>query len=155
MAESDPEYMNIYTFNEWKEKPTWQKKIDGHLTSIHTSELTDNAFRVHRWMIQCLLADVDLIKFNFVSRVKKNPSKHHLLATTTAKVKDLVQQLAFNAQQAWGNLEYVIDLFSSKLSQDGDFLLAKYGETQNLKIHKIEKRDVDDEGFGDDANQDE
>lgn len=76
MPESDPEYMNIYSFNEWREKVNWQKKIDGHLTSIHTAELTDNSFRVHRWMIQCLLADVDLIKFNFVSRVKKNPSKH-------------------------------------------------------------------------------
>jgi translation initiation factor 3 subunit D len=45
-------------------------------------EISDNSFKVSRWVVQALLAEVDLMKFAFVSRREMNDNKKHVVLAT-------------------------------------------------------------------------
>jgi translation initiation factor 3 subunit D len=58
-----------------------------------------------------MLADVDHIKFAFVTR-KDMPdnTKHQVLATHTIRTKNWAQQLNLNLDDMWKNLKHIVDV---------------------------------------------
>jgi len=82
--------MNVYAFNEHNfNRTNWRNDIDGSLMKCLNQEISDNSFKVSRWLVQSILADVDYVNFSFVSRKDiSDPSKgHSILATHTVPTK--------------------------------------------------------------------
>lgn len=88
-SELEKEFVNIYTFNEWKNS-NWKKTFEKDQTSILTSELSDNQFRVFKWVIQSLLADAKWMQIHFASRVKNNNRNHEILGCSKIETLDLL-----------------------------------------------------------------
>lgn len=66
----------------------WKTTIDTGLITCLNREIHNNSFKSSRWLIQAMLADVDYIKFAFVTR-KDMPdaTKHQVVATHTIRTK--------------------------------------------------------------------
>ena len=77
--------MNVYAFNEFSLNNTnWRNTIDNAVVTCLNKENANNAFKAQRWLVQAILADVDVVKYAFVSRKDMAlNSKHVLLATHT------------------------------------------------------------------------
>lgn len=89
----------------------WKTNIDTGLITCLNKEIHDNSFKSSRWLIQAMLADVDHIKFAFVTR-KDMPdnTKHQVLATHTIRTKNWAQQLNLNLDDMWKNLKHIVDV---------------------------------------------
>lgn len=75
--------MNVYALNEYSfNRTNWRNQIDNSIINCLNKEVTDNSFKVSRWLIQSLLAEVDLIKFAFISRKDVSDNKKHVLIAT-------------------------------------------------------------------------
>jgi len=88
----------------------WKTSIDTGLITCLNKEIHNNSFKASRWLIQAMLADVDHIKFAFVTR-KDMPdnTKHQVLATHTIRTKNWAQQLNLNLDDMWKNLKFIVD----------------------------------------------
>ena len=81
--DGERQFQNVYAFNEHDlQRSNWRSQIDNGLISCLTREITDNSFKTSRWLMQALLAEVDLVKFAFVSRKDMNDNKRHLVMST-------------------------------------------------------------------------
>ena len=75
--------MNVYSFNEYNPAiTTWRNDIDTHLIPCMNTEIKNNSYKVSRWLCQSILADVDLMKFAFISRKNMEDNKKHVVLTT-------------------------------------------------------------------------
>lgn len=84
----EKQYMNVYALNEHNlDRSNWRQTIEKSIITCFNRELTDNSFKISRWIVQSLLSDVDMIKFAFISRKNMaDPTKKHcLLGTHTVK----------------------------------------------------------------------
>jgi len=79
----EPQLMNVYALNEFSlNRTNWRNQIDNSIINCLNKEVTDNSFKVSRWLIQSMLADVDFIKFGFISRKDVTDNKKHVLIAT-------------------------------------------------------------------------
>jgi translation initiation factor 3 subunit D len=79
----DKQFQNVYAFNEHNlNRTNWRINIDNSVITCLNKEISDNSFKVSRWVVQALLADVDLMKFAFVSRREMNDNKKHVVLAT-------------------------------------------------------------------------
>lgn len=82
-SDGEKQFMNVYAFNEHlTERSDWKSTIDNSMISCLNKEITDNSFKVSRWLVQALLADTDLVKFAFISRKNMNDNKRHTVMGT-------------------------------------------------------------------------
>lgn len=76
-------YQNVYALTEFEgNNSNWKKNLDTKTAECLTKDVQDNSCKISRWVVQSILADVDQIKFAFVTR--KTPSdntKHVILGT--------------------------------------------------------------------------
>ena len=73
-------------------------------------EISDNSFKVSRWVVQALLADVDLMKFAFVSRREMNDNKKHVvLATHTVQTQSWAKQMNISMERLWPILKFLVN----------------------------------------------
>ena len=82
--------MNVYALNEFNlDKTDWRKTLDLSLMNVFSQEISDNSFKVSRWIIQSVLSGVDFIKYAFVTRRDMNdPTKgHEVLQTHTLPIE--------------------------------------------------------------------
>ena len=107
----EPQLMNVYALNEYSlNRTNWRNQIDNSIINCLNKEVTDNSFKVSRWLIQSLLAEVDLIKFAFISR--KDPSdnkKHVVIATHTVQTKSWAQQMNISMNNLWPIVKYICE----------------------------------------------
>lgn len=109
-GEDEMETMNLYTFNEHNLQMTnWRTNIDTSVVTCLNKEIHNNSFKASRWLIQALLADVDHIKFAFVSRKDMSMNdKHQVLATHTIRTQNWAKQLNLNLDDMWKNLKHIV-----------------------------------------------
>lgn len=70
--------MNVYAINEYDPNLTdWRNTIDTAIVPCLSKQLTNNNFKITRWLLQALLAQVDFIKFAFVNRKQVNDNTKH------------------------------------------------------------------------------
>jgi translation initiation factor 3 subunit D len=72
--------------------------------------VADNSFKVTKWLVQSLLAEVDLIKFAFVTRkMPSNNTLHQVLATHTVKTKLWANELGIQLERLWPIVKHVVE----------------------------------------------
>jgi hypothetical protein len=108
--EDEMETMNLYTFNEHNLQMTnWRNTIDNSIVTCLNKEIANNSFKASRWLIQAMLADVDHIKFAFISRKDMSfADKHFILATHTVKTQHWAKQLNLNLDEMWKNVKHIV-----------------------------------------------
>ena len=75
--------MNVYAVNEFNTNLTqWRSKLDQLLIPCLNKEITSNSFKMTKWLVQSLLADVEYIKFAFVSRKDQSINNKHVVLST-------------------------------------------------------------------------
>lgn len=138
----------------------WRTTIDTGLITCLNKEIHNNSFKASRWLIQAMLADVDHIKFAFVTR-KDMPdnTKHQVLATHTIRTKNWAQQLNLNLDEMWKNLKHIVDVVEKEGAKarevaEGDaeedeehseYILLKDFNKLVLRLFKKDLGDEEDE----------
>eukprot|EP00040_Diaphanoeca_grandis_P002479 m.21853 g.21853 ORF g.21853 m.21853 type:complete len:579 (-) comp13572_c0_seq1:190-1926(-) len=146
-------FMNIKTFNEWKENSTmeWRQKLDSQRGAILATELKNNALNVARWTLSALLAGSSQLRLGYVSRSNMNDAqKHAILGNQLFKPKDLAQQINLNINNCWAVLRLIIDQVL-KL-EDGRYVLLKDPNKHVLRLYTVPEGTFDDD---DDSDEDD
>lgn len=88
-------FMNVFALNEHNlQRSNWRGQIDNSVITCLNKEVTDNSFKVSRWLIQSMLADVEFMKFAFVSRKEMNDNKKHVIVGThTVQTQSWAKQM--------------------------------------------------------------
>lgn len=95
-----------------------------------------NTCKIQRWVIQALLADVDLMKFAFVARQKPGKiDKHVILQTFTRTTAELVKDQGINMKQSWGYLKFFVDEIYKRADQTGDYMIYKDPTKMSFRLY--------------------
>lgn len=75
-------------------------------------EVTDNYFKMNRWLVESILAGVDYINFAFVTRkdIKDVSKGHQILATHTVPTKSVQDQLNLKMELLWRIINYIVNV---------------------------------------------
>jgi translation initiation factor 3 subunit D len=97
-----------------------------------------NHSKIARWIIQCLLADVDQMKFAFVARKKPDTIEPHvILQTFTRNTKDLALDQEVQIKQFWGYFRFFVDEIYERAEETGDYMVYKVPSSSQFKLYKI------------------
>jgi len=107
--------MNVYTLNEFStDIMNWKGCIDTAIIPCLNKEIQNNSFKISRWLVQSVLAQVDYIKFGFVTRKHMDDAKKHILvATHTVPTNVWGKQLSLSMETMWNKLQYLIDIIEA------------------------------------------
>ena len=100
--------------------------------------------------MQSILANVDMMKFAFVSRRDMADNKKHvLLATHTVQTTSWAKQLNLQMNDMWGKLKYVISLIENDdpESQANEYIMLKDFNKLAFRLYKkdLEEDDEDED----------
>ena len=103
--------MNVYALNEHSvDRSNWRATIDNSIVPCLNYEITNNAFRVSRYIVQAILSEVDYIKFAFISRKDMADAKNHVVcATHTVKTLAWAKQSNMNMDRLWCVLKRIVE----------------------------------------------
>lgn len=138
LANGEVQNLSIKTLNEYDPKITgdWRKRIDIQRSGVFATELKNNAFKIQRWALQALFADVPSIVVGYITRQQqKDASVHSILSVQSYTPQSLLSQMSVNLNQMWSVLQLILDRVSAE--QDGKYLLYKEAAVSNLKLYKI------------------
>ena len=119
-------------------------------------EITDNNFKVFRWIVQAVLADVDQVKFAFITRnnMKEVKKGHQVVATTGIKTQSMLQQFNMSMDHLWKVLRHVVNTIEEsnlKSKGEGEEMAANEYviiKDNNKGAVKLYKKDIQDEEEG-------
>ena len=113
-------------------------------------EVTNNSFRVSRYLVQSILADVDFIKFAFVSRKDMGSNANHVVvATHTVKTLAWAKQSNMSMDRMWCIIKRIVEeveeakVEGQEEDSMGEFILLKDFNKVEFRLYK--KDDADDE----------
>lgn len=140
----DTSFANVYALNEFDSKapgsggaPDWRQKLDSQRGAVVATELKNNAFKLSRWTLECLLASADQLRIGFVSRfTPKDRTRHVLLGTASFPPSSFASQMNLNVGHSWGVLKTIIDILYKQL-EDGQYVLVKDPLKGALKLYSI------------------
>lgn len=154
--------MNIYALTEYTpEIMDWRMNLDKGVIPCLNKEITNNSFKISRWLLQSLLAQVDFIKFAFITRKKfDNADKHIIVGTHTINTQSWAKQLNFNMPEMWKKLKYVIDLIQQdpRASDEMEYILLKDAHKQSFRLYRKDseaEHDEDDDQIEHDEGDDD
>ena len=139
--------MNVYTLNEHNlDIKNWRSCIDQAIIPCLNKEITNNSFKISRWLVQSILAQVDFIKFGFVTRKNMNDNKKHILvATHTVPTTNWAQQLSLQMDQMWSKVKYLIDSIEEDKKDEmesAEYIMLK---DFNKLAYRLYKKDLQEE----------
>ena len=116
------------------------------------TEIKNNSCKLARWTVQSILANADLMKFGFVTRVApNNPFEHVVIGAQSYKPKDFAAQINLQQVNIWGIIKMFCELLIAK--DDGKYVLIKDPNKSTVRLYSVPPStfDVDE----DDENDDE
>jgi len=155
-AEGRTGFMNVKTFNEWKQTPTmnWRQKLDKQRGAILATELKNNAHKVAKWTLSALLAGSSQLRLGYCSRVSNGDNTQHaVLGNQQFKPKDLAAQINLNVNNCWAILRHIVDLVRKR--DAGRFLLLKDPNKAVLRLYSVPAGTFDSDEDSDDSESDE
>lgn len=144
--------MNVYALNEHSlERSNWRGTIDNSIVPCLNFEVTNNSYRVSRYLVQSILSDVDFIKFAFISRKEMSDPKNHVVcATHTVKTASWAKQSNMNMDKMWCIIKRIVEeveeaKVEGQEGEDtmGEFILLK--DFNKLEFRLYKKDDADEE----------
>ena len=138
-------YFTAYALNEWDSRvSTWRQKIDTTRGAVLATEVKNNNCKVAKWVAQSILANADMMKVGFVSRVTpNNPNEHQILATQTYRPKEFASQLGMSMVNVWGILKMFCETLLAM--EDGKYLIMKDPQKQSIRIYSVPVSTFEDE----------
>lgn len=142
-----PRFMNVYAVNEHNlNRTNWRQDIATKKISVLNKELEDNQFKISRWIVQSLLADVDQIKLAFVTRERMEDNKKHVvLATERLNTKQWAQQINMSMDKLWSIIRHIVQNVVSNKSEGEEedhespmteYVLLKEQQRMSMKLYK-------------------
>ncbi|XP_010537671.1 PREDICTED: eukaryotic translation initiation factor 3 subunit D-like [Tarenaya hassleriana] len=126
LNEFDPKYSGI----------DWRQKLDTQRGAVLATELKNNANKLAKWTAQALLANADMMKIGFVSRVHPRDHFNHVILTVLGyKPRDFAAQINLNTSNMWGIVKSLVDL-CMKLNE-GKYVLVKDPSKPQVRIYEV------------------
>ena len=100
-------YVNIFALNEYnvnsksKSQGNNYKSTNNTPSSLFKKEIGNNHLKITKWGVQSYLADVNWIRFGFVTRKKANDNKQHVITGFyESKLQELLNFTNFNPKMS-------------------------------------------------------
>ena len=137
-----------YALNEWDPRlpgsMPWREKIDIQRGAVLGNEIKNNSCKLAKWTAQSILADADMMKIGFVSRVKPTKeTEHAILATQSYKPKDFANQIYLSPVNLWGIIKMFCELLHKK--EDGKYVLIKDPNKSTVRLYSVPLNTFEDE----------
>jgi translation initiation factor 3 subunit D len=146
--------MNVYALNEHSlERSNWRATIDNSIVPCLNSEVSNNSFRVSRYLVQSMLSDVDYIKFAFISRKDMGDAKNHVVvATHTVKTQAWAKQSNMSMDRMWCIIKRIVEEVEEAKVEgqeeedtQGEYILLKDFNKIEFRLYKKDEGDEEEE----------
>ena len=142
--------MNVYSLTEHDHNVSdWKNNVDSAIVPCLNKFITNNSFKVSRWLIQSILANVDLIKFAFVTRKNmENATQHQVLATHTVRANIWFKQLNMQMDQMWNKIKYLVDSIEEDQEdpeESAEYIMLKDFNKLAFRLYKKDDEEEADE----------
>ncbi|PHT35776.1 hypothetical protein CQW23_23476 [Capsicum baccatum] len=132
-------FLTLNALNEFDPKYSgvdWRQKLETQRGAVLATELKNNANKLAKWTTQALLANADMMKLGYVSRVHpRDHFNHVVLAVVGYKPKDFASQINLNTSNMWGIVKSIVDL-CLKL-KEGKYVLVKDPTKPQVRIYEV------------------
>ncbi|KAJ8534893.1 hypothetical protein K7X08_016621 [Anisodus acutangulus] len=132
-------FLTLNALNEFDPKYSgvdWRQKLETQRGAVLATELKNNANKLAKWTTQALLANADMMKLGYVSRVHpRDHFNHVILAVVGYKPKDFASQINLNTSNMWGIVKSIVDL-CMKLNE-GKYVLVKDPTKPQVRIYEV------------------
>ncbi|VVB07882.1 unnamed protein product [Arabis nemorensis] len=132
-------FLTLNALNEFDPKYSgvdWRQKLETQRGAVLATELKNNGNKLAKWTAQALLANADMMKIGFVSRVHpRDHFNHVILSILGYKPKDFAGQINLNTNNMWGIVKSIVDL-CMKLSE-GKYVLVKDPSKPQVRIYEV------------------
>ncbi|XWS12636.1 hypothetical protein CRYUN_Cryun37aG0107000 [Craigia yunnanensis] len=132
-------FLTLNALNEFDPKYSgvdWRQKLETQRGAVLATELKNNANKLAKWTAQALLANADLMKLGYVSRVHpRDHFNHVILAVVGYKPRDFASQINLNTANMWGIVKSIVDL-CMKLNE-GKYVLVKDPSKPQVRIYEV------------------
>jgi translation initiation factor 3 subunit D len=110
---NETQLVNIYALHEWeKQSLGYRKALDGQRGALLATELKQNWTRIAKWVCECHLAGVNMMKLGFVTRnTWSNRNEHTLLGVVTERVETLKGKMGLETEKGMGIIKGLCDLW--------------------------------------------
>ncbi|KAJ6769855.1 EUKARYOTIC TRANSLATION INITIATION FACTOR 3 SUBUNIT 7 [Salix purpurea] len=132
-------FLTLNALNEFDPKYSgvdWRQKLETQRGAVLATELKNNANKLAKWTAQALLANADMMKLGYVSRVHpRDHFNHVILAVVGYKPRDFASQINLNTSNMWGIVKSIVDL-CMKLNE-GKYVLVKDPSKPQVRIYEV------------------
>ena len=132
-------FLTLNALNEFDPKYSgvdWRQKLETQRGAVLATELKNNANKLAKWTTQALLANADMMKLGYVSRVHpRDHFNHVILAVVGYKPRDFASQINLNTSNMWGIVKSIVDL-CMKLNE-GKYVLVKDPSKPQVRIYEV------------------
>ena len=140
MRNDAPTYLITRTLNEFDAKLSgsveWRQKLESQTGAALAIEMKNNAYRLARYVSDCLVSCADEIKLGFVSRMStKNSYRHAVLMCKTYDVRTFSDSINVKTRGLWGSLKVLLDKL--RALEDGHFLLLRDPNKPTIHVYSV------------------
>jgi len=130
-------FINVRALNEFDERlSSWRTKLDVQKGAVLAAELKNNSAKLARWTAMSMLADAELIKLGFVSRLHpRDPYNHMILSMQSFRPTEMLQQTNLDMSNCWGIVKGFVDIIRKQ--EDGQFVILKDPNKPLLRIYEV------------------
>ncbi|KAK8618430.1 hypothetical protein V6N13_132422 [Hibiscus sabdariffa] len=132
-------FLTLNALNEFDPKYSgvdWRQKLETQRGAVLATELKNNANKLAKWTAQAILANADLMKLGYVSRVHpRDHFNHVILGVVGYKPRDFAAQINLNTANMWGIVRSIVDL-CMKLNE-GKYVLVKDPSKPQVRIYEV------------------
>ncbi|GJX00450.1 eukaryotic translation initiation factor 3 subunit D-like protein [Tanacetum coccineum] len=132
-------FLTLNALNEFDPKYSgvdWRRKLDTQRGAVLATELKNNANKIAKWTAQAILANADMMKLGYVTRVHpRDHFNHVILAVVGYKPREFAGQINLNTANMWGIVKSIVDL-CMKLNE-GKYVLVKDPQKPQVRIYEV------------------
>eukprot|EP00919_Chromeraceae_sp_WS-2016_P046979 GHVR01111386.1.p1 GENE.GHVR01111386.1~~GHVR01111386.1.p1 ORF type:complete len:583 (-),score=126.83 GHVR01111386.1:295-2016(-) len=129
-------YALTRALNEYDPKPgsDWRKSLESQVGAVLTKEISNNACKLARWVVQAHLAGCDTLKLAMVSRQDpRDNHRHSLLAVQNLRTDNFAAEIGLTVENMWGVVRFLMDILIPL--PEGKYVLVKDPSKHSLRVY--------------------
>ena len=152
-----PNFVNIHCLNEWNPRYAsgvyWNKYLEKQTSTILATEIKNNNFKVAKWIMNDLMADVTNVKLAYVSRDNYNdPNAHSIVNMESYAPPTLAQTANLNIENAWAIFKTVVDTILNDNNNNGMYHIIRSPNKSEATVYREEPDEERDSSSEDDES---